>query len=72
MIEEKSARELHDEWEKAKADLEELRARYFTTGSSLPVKYPPENATPEALEEIEALERKVDELWTAYKEKIGA
>ena len=68
---ERSAQELHTEWEKANADLEQLRARYFTTGTP-PAKYPPETATPEALEEINALERKVDELWQAYENALGA
>ncbi len=71
MSEKRSAQELHDEWENANAELEELRARYFTTGTT-PVKFPPETATPEALEEIRALERKVDELRQAYEEALGA
>jgi hypothetical protein len=64
--------DLFAEWEKANADLEALRARYFATGSAPPVKLPPKTATPEAMKQIDALERKVKDLWQAYEAAIWA
>ena len=53
-----------------KAEAEgELRSRYFSVGSSLPIKLPPLRLTPDAMREIEAAE---DETRAAYATFIEA
>ncbi len=73
---EKSAQELHAEWENANAELGELRERYGIVARPLRpgerIQRPKLIATPKARQEIQALERKVNELRKAYERAIGA
>ncbi len=76
MSQEKSAQELHAEWENANAELGELREQYGIVARTLRpgerIQRPQRTATPNARKEIQALERKVNELRKAYERAIGA
>ena len=75
MSQEKSAQELHAEWENANAELAELREQYgMVTRTLRPgerIQRPQRTATPKARKEIQAMERKVKELRKAYETGIG-
>ena len=75
MSQEKSAQELHAEWENANAELGELREQYGIVARTLRpgerIKRPQRTATPKARKEIQAMERKVKELRKAYETAIG-
>jgi len=75
MSQDKSAQELHAEWENANAELGELRRRYGIVARTLRpgerIQRPQRIATPKARKEIQALERKVNELRNAYERAIG-
>ncbi len=75
MSQEKSAQELYAEWENANAELGELRQRYGIVARTLRpgehIQRPQRPATPKARKEIQALERKVNELRKAYERAIG-
>ena len=76
MSQEKSAQELHVEWENANAELAELREQYGMVARTLRpgerIQRPQRTATPKARKEVQALERKVNELRKAYERAIGA
>ncbi len=76
MSQDKSAQELHAEWENANAELGELRERYGLVARTLRpgerIQRPQLTATPKARKEIQALERKRNELRKAYERAIGA
>ncbi len=76
MSQEKSAQELYAEWENANAELAELREKYGMVARILRpgerIQRPQRTATPKARKEIQALERKVNELRKAYERAIGA
>ncbi len=73
MSQEKSA-QLRTEWENANAELGELREKYGIVARTLRpgerVQRPHRTATPKARKEIQALERKVNELRKAYERAI--
>ncbi len=75
MSQEKSAQELHTEWENANAELGELREQYGMVARTLRpgerIQRPQRTATPKARKEIQALERKVNELRKAYERALG-
>ncbi len=75
MSQERSAQELYDEWENANAELGELRAQYGIVARTLRpgerIQRPQRTATPKVRKEIQALERKVNELRKAYERAIG-
>jgi len=75
MSQEKSAQELYAEWENANAELGELRAQVGIVARTLRpgerIQRPQRIATPKARKEIQALERKVNELRNAYERAIG-
>ena len=75
MSQDKSAQELHAEWENANAELGELRQRYGIVARTLRpgdhIQRPQRPATPKARKEIQAQERKVNELRKAYERAIG-
>ena len=75
MSQEKSAQELHAEWENANAELGELREQYGIVARTLRpgerIQRQQRTATPKARKEIQALERKVNELRKAYERAIG-
>ncbi len=76
---EKNARELYDEWlqakERARDHLRRLPKEYGFVAQEVrpgePIKRPDKGLTPEAIDEIQALDRKLDELWKAYRERIS-
>ena len=74
-MEGKSASELREDWERAKEKLDRLRADYgFIAQDVKPgeeIARPPKALTPEAIEEIQKLEEEVDELWTAYRQRVS-
>ena len=75
MSQEKSAQELHAEWENANAELWDLRERYGIVARTLRpgerIQRPQRTATPKVRKEIQALERKANELRKAYERAIG-
>lgn len=75
MAEERSASELWSELNEVRGQLQQLRddlgfvARTVEPGQSIPT--PRRAVTPEALEELLGLERREEELWQTYRQKVG-
>ncbi len=76
MSQDKSAQELHAEWENANAELGALREQHGLVAKTLRpgerIQRPQRIATPKARKEIQALERKMNELRKAYERAIRA
>ncbi len=75
MSQDKSAQELHAEWENANAELGELREQYGIVARTLRpgerIQRSQRTATPKARKEIQALERRVNALRKAHERAMG-
>ena len=75
MSKEKRAQERHAEWENANDEVGKLGEEYGIVGRTLRpgerIQRSKRTATPKARKEIQALERKVNELRKAYERAIG-
>ncbi len=75
MSQDKSAQELHAEWENANAELGKLREQYGIVARTLRpgerIQRSQRTATPKARKEVQALERRVNALRKAYERAMG-
>ena len=75
MAQDRSASELMSELNEVRGQFQQLRedlgllARTIEPGQS--IETPRRAVTPEAVEELLALERREEELWQTYRQKVG-
>jgi hypothetical protein len=63
---------LEADWKAKQEKWQELHNQYFSSGSSLPVQWPPRVTTPEALEAIEAAKRAEEKAYQRYLNALVA
>ena len=72
-MQEKSAKELYQQWREAANELQKLREELGFVFKELregeDIESPPKALTPETIEQLRQLEKKVDDLWKAYRER---
>ena len=74
MADDRSASELLSELNEVRGQLQQLREDLGFVAKTLehgkPIEMPRRVATPEAMEELKTLERREEELWQTYRQKV--